>query len=142
MYAQLLKLAPECCGLSLTARCRQTLLGKVAQSSGQGGSGTALRPAAAGFCATPHALRALHRPGHTEHPCLDALLGVLWAAPLAEEELVGAEADAAPLQLGAAAVTMAAMVYRDPAAGAGVSAAAALGRANAARHALTNAGGS
>lgn len=127
------------------------LLGKVAKQD-DSGAGARQRPLLASFAPTPQSLRSLNRPGMMEHACLDALLGVLWAgsgeeqdgdgigSESAMEERVGEEGSSGGAGLGAATVTWTPMIFRDPAAGATESAAAALGRANAARHALALAG--
>jgi hypothetical protein len=121
------------------------LLGKVAR---QNADGRGARPLLASFVATPHSLRSLNRPGMNEHACLDALLGVLWTGGEDDDErrtpagaaTRGDGAAAPATALGAATVTWTPMIFRDPAAGASPSAAATLGRANAARHALALAG--
>ncbi len=121
------------------------LLGKVAK---QTADGRGAHPLLASFVATPHSLRSLNRPGMNEHACLDALLGVLWTGAGGETEDERTEVSGAGMglgngaaaTLGAATVTFTPMIFRDPAAGASQSAAAALGRTNAARHALALAG--
>lgn len=118
------------------------LLGKVAK---QDAGGRGARPLLASFAAVPHSLRALNRPGMSEHTCLDALLGVLWTGLDGEDDegtaVAGSVTEAGEGEaLGAATVTWTPMVFRDPAAGASQSATAALGRTNAARHALAVAG--